>query len=126
MYFKPYNEKVWRRDLVQIPLSWLAGKLPMPTVAEIIFNNINHIKEKAFVHATFWYEKMNGSQYIADKLAEGINIHYNANIESILYTEKSGVFAAKSLKSYFCGNIQQLPTLIKGVDIDMYEKKLVV
>ena len=88
MYFKPYNEKVWRRDLVQIPLSWLAGKLPMPTVAEIIFNNINHIKEKAFVHATFWYEKMNGSQYIADKLAEGINIHYNANIESILYTEK--------------------------------------
>lgn len=125
MYFKPYNEKVWRRDLVQIPLSWLAGKLPMPTVAEIIFNNINHIKEKAFVHATFWYEKMNGSQYIADKLAEGINIHYNANIESILYTEKKwSVCGEEFEKVIFCGNIQQLPTLIKGVDIDMYEKEI--
>lgn len=77
----------------------------MPTVAEIIFNNINHIKEKAFVHATFWYEKMNGSQYIADKLAEGINIHYNANIESIFIRKKSGVFAAKSLKKLFFAEI---------------------
>ena len=53
LYFKPYNEKVWRRDLKQVPLSWLEGKLPMPTVAEMIFNNINHVKEKAFVHSSF-------------------------------------------------------------------------
>jgi protoporphyrinogen oxidase len=32
IYFQPYNEKVWRRDLKQVPLSWLEGKLPMPTV----------------------------------------------------------------------------------------------
>ncbi len=32
LYFEPYNNKVWRRDLRQIPLSWLDGKLPMPTV----------------------------------------------------------------------------------------------
>lgn len=57
LYFQPYNEKVWRRNLKLVPLSWLEGKLPMPTVEEMIFNNINHIKEKAFVHATFWYEK---------------------------------------------------------------------
>ena len=43
LYFKPYNEKVWRRDLKQVPLSWLEGKLPMPTVAEMIFNNIDRI-----------------------------------------------------------------------------------
>ena len=55
LYFKPYNEKVWRRDLKYVPLSWLEGKLPMPTVAEMIFNNINHVKEKQFVHSTFWY-----------------------------------------------------------------------
>ena len=78
----------------------------MPTVAEIIFNNINHIKEKAFVHATFWYEKMNGSQYIADKLAEGINIHYNANIESNLYTEKKwSVCGEDDLKKLFFAEI---------------------
>ena len=58
MYFQPYNEKIWRRDLKLVPLSWLEGKLPMPTVMEMIYNNINHVKERKFVHSTFWYEKM--------------------------------------------------------------------
>lgn len=53
LYFQPYNKKVWRRDLSQVPLSWLEGKLPMPTVAEMIYNNMNHVEEKSFVHATF-------------------------------------------------------------------------
>lgn len=57
MYFKPYNTKVWRRDLSTVPLKWLEGKLPMPTVEEMIFNNFNHIEEKKFVHSRFWYEK---------------------------------------------------------------------
>ena len=43
LYFRPYNEKVWRRPLSEVPLSWLEGKLPMPSVREMIFNNMNHI-----------------------------------------------------------------------------------
>lgn len=35
LYFQPYNRKIWHRELTQIPLSWLEGKLPMPTVEEI-------------------------------------------------------------------------------------------
>ena len=46
LYFKPYNEKVWRRSLAKVPLSWLEGKLPMPTVQEMIYNNINHNSHK--------------------------------------------------------------------------------
>ena len=46
LYFQPYNEKVWRRDLSKVSLSWLEGKLPMPTVNEILYNNFNHIEEK--------------------------------------------------------------------------------
>lgn len=34
IYFQPYNYKVWRKELDTIPLSWLEGKLPMPTVQE--------------------------------------------------------------------------------------------
>ena len=91
MYFQPYNEKVWRRELKQVPLSWLEGKLPMPTVAEIIFNNINHVKEKAFVHSTFWYERNNGSQFIADKLADGLDIRYNSFIDDISYIKNNWI-----------------------------------
>lgn len=125
LYFQPYNEKVWRRDLKKVPLSWLEGKLPMPTVAEMIFNNINHLKEKAFVHSSFWYEKTNGSQYIADRLAEGLDIRYNSNIAEISYIEKKWVVEGESFdKVVFCGNIKQMPTLLKGVDIESFRNEI--
>jgi protoporphyrinogen oxidase len=121
LYFQPYNEKVWRRDLKQVPLSWLEGKLPTPTVAEMIFNNINHIKEKAFVHATFWYEKKNGSQYIADKLAEGLNIVYNVDVNTI---ERAGdkwtVNGQEFDKIVYSGNIKDMEKSLKGVDISVH------
>lgn len=121
MYFQPYNEKVWRRDLKQVPLSWLEGKLPMPTVAEMIFNNINHVKEKAFVHSTFWYEKQNGSQFLADKLAEGLDIRYNSDIISIKFADgKWHVTGEKFDKVVFCGNIKDLVKMIEGVDVSSY------
>ena len=121
LYFKPYNEKVWRRSLTNVPLSWLEGKLPMPTVQEMIFNNINQVKEKSFVHSTFWYEKMNGSQYIADKLAQDIDVRYNAGIESIERVPDGWCINGEMFDAVvFCGNIKQLPSLLKGVDISQF------
>lgn len=121
IYFKPYNEKIWRRNLKNVPLSWLEGKLPMPTVSEIIYNNINHVKEKEFVHSTFWYEKENGSQYIADKLSNGLNIQYNVNVTSIKKEKDKwlvcgGIFD----KVVFCGNIKDMIKSVEGVDIHKY------
>lgn len=121
LYFKPYNEKVWRRSLTNVPLSWLEGKLPMPTVQEMIFNNINQVKEKSFVHSTFWYEKMNGSQYIADKLAQDIDVRYNAGIESVERVPDGWCINGEMFDAVvFCGNIKQLPSLLKGVDISQF------
>ena len=125
MYFQPYNEKVWRRDLKNVPLSWLEGKLPMPTVAEMIYNNINHVKEKAFVHSTFWYEKKDGSQFIANKLAEGLDIRYNSSIKNIERLDDKWVVQDESFDLVvFCGNIKDLPSMIKGVDISDYNEKI--
>lgn len=122
MYFEPYNKKVWRRNLESVPMSWMEGKLPMPTTQEMRDNNANKVEEKAFVHSTFWYEKNNGSQYIADKLAEGLNIVYNADVNQI---EKVGdkwiVLGEEYDKVIFCGNIKNLPKAIKGVDMSPYE-----
>lgn len=121
LYFKPYNEKVWRRSLTNVPLSWLEGKLPMPTVQEMIFNNINQVKEKSFVHSTFWYEKMNGSQYIADKLAQDIDVRYKAGIESVERVSDGWSINGEIFDAVvFCGNIKQLPSLLKGVDISQF------
>lgn len=114
-YFRPYNEKVWRRDLKQVPLSWLEGKLPMPTVKEMIYNNINRVKEKQFVHSTFWNERNNGSQFIANRLAEGLNIVYNSEIKSIEGSNGTYILKGQEFnKVVFCGNIKCLPAIAKG------------
>ena len=121
IYFKPYNEKIWRRNLKNVPLSWLEGKLPMPTVSEIIYNNINHVKEKEFVHSTFWYEKENGSQYIADKLSNGLNIQYNVNVTSIKKDKDKWIVCGGIFdKVVFCGNIKDMIKSVEGVDIHKY------
>lgn len=126
LYFKPYNEKVWQRELVDVPLSWLEGKLPMPTAQEMIYNNMNHIAEKSFVHSTFWYEKENGSQYIADKLAKGLNIYYNSEITSIEHNNGLWLINGNQYdKVIFCGNIKEMINLINGFEIpDSYKKEV--
>lgn len=116
LYFQPYNEKVWRRDLKKVPLSWLEGKLPMPTVDEMIYNNINHIEEKAFVHSTFWYEKEGGSQLIANRLADGLDIQYNSDIDCIRRINEKWIVADEEFdKVVFCGNIKDLPCMLNEV-----------
>lgn len=123
LYFSPYNQKVWRSPLNRIPLSWLEGKLPMPSVEEILYNNMNHVEEKNFVHSTFWYPKNGGSQFFADRLAEGLNIRYNYTINEIVYCKEECLWKVDS-EFYddivFCGNIKQLPSLIRGVDLNVY------
>lgn len=125
LYFEPYNKKVWRRDLSSVPMSWMEGKLPMPTTQEMRNNNANKVKEKAFVHASFWYEKMNGSQYIADRLAEGLNIKYNSCITSIEKKDEKWVVCGEHFdKVVFCGNIKEMAKMIKGIDISEYSKRI--
>ena len=125
LYFEPYNKKVWRRSLADVPIDWLAGKLPMPTVEEIIYNNFNRVAEKQFVHSTFFYEKQNGSQLIADRLSEGVDIRCNASIEKIARAgDMWNVNGEAFDEVIYCGNIKDIPSVVKGVDIDAYAKPI--
>lgn len=112
IYFKPYNFKVWRRDLSKVPLSWLEGKLPMPTVEEMFFNNMNHVEERKFVHSSFFYPKKGGSQFLANRLAEGLEIKYNSPVTHIEKNQgKLYVNDEECDKIVFCGNIKTLPKI---------------
>ncbi len=126
LYFQPYNYKVWRRNLTQIPLSWLEGKLPMPTVSEMIYNNINHIEERSFVHSSFYYPLKDGSQFLANRLAKGLLIKYNTPVHNIEQIGKRWRVNNETFdKVIFCGNIKQLPALLKGqIGINTYQKAI--
>lgn len=114
LYFRPYNEKVWRRDLSKVPMSWLEGKLPMPTVEEMLYNNIKQVEEKQFVHSRFYYAKQDGSQFLVNRLSEGLNILCNHAIKS-LEQQSDGRWKVDGElfdKVVFCGNIKCLPSIL--------------
>lgn len=117
LYFKPYNQKIWRRSLREVPLSWLEGKLPMPSVEDMLLHNMYHIEERKFVHSSFFYPRKKGSQFIVDTLAKGLNIKYNSKVEMIRQTtagwEVNGIPCDCVV---FCGNVKQLPSLMKGIE----------
>ena len=126
MYFLPYNEKVWRKDLAKVPISWLEGKLPMPTFEDIIYNNFNHVEEMNMVHSSFWYAKKDGSQFLANRLAENLNMVYNFPITKIEKSDNKWTVGGDLFdKVIFCGNIKDFPAMVSGsVDISEYEKQI--
>ena len=125
-YFQPYNEKIWKRDLTTVPLSWLEGKLPMPTLKEILYNNFIHLEEKNFVHSTFFYPRYGGSQFFANKLAEELDIRYNTQVVSL--EKGNGCWLVNNDcfdQVIFCGNIKDLPVLLNiVVDISSFESMI--
>ena len=125
-YFRPYNEKVWRRNLEDIPLSWLEGKLPMPTVENILYNNICRVNERAMVHSTFYYARQKGSQFIADRLADGLDIAFNSEVREIVRKGSGWLVDGREYDAVaFCGNVKDLPTLLGGsIDLSEYAQAI--
>lgn len=119
-YFAPYNRKIWRRSLKNVPLGWLEGKLPMPKVKEILAANIGQEKEMRMVHSTFHYPREGGSQFIADSLSEGLDIRYNTPIEKLQRNEKKWYLENEEFDCViFCGNIKDLPAMLNDAGIDI-------
>jgi len=126
IYFKPYNEKIWNRDLSKIPFSWLEGKMPMPTVEDILFNNIYREKDKKMVHSVFFYPKKNGSQFLADRLAENIDIECDVVINKIIRINNKWVINDKYIYDIvvFTGNIKELPAILVEQNLAAFKDEI--
>jgi len=100
--------------------------LPMPTVEEILLSNIKRVEEKSFVHSSFFYPQQDGSQFIADRLAKGLNIKYNTRVNSVKRVESKWLVNGLEVdKVIFCGNIKQIPKLLSNqIDISAFIKPI--
>ncbi len=122
LYFAPYNQKIWQRSLKDVPISWLEGKLPMPTVEEILLANFNHEEEQKMVHSSFYASKKLGSQQIVDTLAEGLNIQCGRAIDSIIRENGSWIIEGEVFERViFCANSKFLPDIVRGMDAEDLE-----
>lgn len=125
LYFKPYNQKIWRTDLSTVSMQWLEGKLPMPDLQEIMQSNIIREEEGNMVHSSFYYPKEGGSQFIVDRLKKGLDIRTGSEVTDI---EEKGdkliVQGGQFDKLIYCGDIRQFPAYGKdimnkgGVDVE--------
>jgi len=115
LYFRPYNEKIWQMNLEKMPLEWLDGKLPMPDTLDILMSNIYRLTEDKMVHASFYYPKHGGSQFIIDRLSTDINIIKNYDITNIGRDKKTGSWIVDETTYdilVFTGDIRTLRSLL--------------
>jgi protoporphyrinogen oxidase len=120
IYFRPYNQKIWRTDLDEISLEWLDGKLPMPDYLEIITKNITREGEKEMVHSSFYYPVSGGSQFLANRLAENLEIRYGTRVEQIKADEdKVEVEGSKYDGMIYTGDIRLLYKLLDVKDDEL-------
>ncbi|TDO19016.1 protoporphyrinogen/coproporphyrinogen oxidase [Pedobacter duraquae] len=123
LYFGPYNSKIWNTDISKVPLEWLDGKLPMPEIKEVILSNIYKKEESTMVHATFFYPKRDGSQFIVNRLAEGLNIRTSYQVSEINWVDGKLVIN-NSLDAdilIYCGDVRMLSSIIKIEDVALHE-----
>lgn len=129
-YFKPYNRKIWQTDLSTVAMEWLEGKLPMPNIQDIFESNILREEEDNMVHSTFYYPKENGSQFIVDRLKQGLDITTDAEVTEITKNgEQLQLPSGESFnKMIYCGDVRKLPKFCKdilseaGVDVSAIEQ----
>lgn len=126
LYFKPYNDKVWRRNLKEIPLNWLEGKLPMPTPQEMREANEKHLEENNFVHSSFYYPKKGGSQFIIDSLQSGTDIRCGVDVLGLARTidGKWNICGETYDAVIYCGNIKLVHSVFPSIDFGSVSSKI--
>jgi|688.fasta_scaffold218367_1 protoporphyrinogen oxidase len=85
LYFKPYNEKIWKYDVSQLSMSW-ADRIPKPSKSELLRGAIVSETE-GYVHQLFYqYPKFGGYDALGKSwgLRVGADrIRLNSEIKSI-------------------------------------------
>ncbi|MGI4750526.1 MAG: protoporphyrinogen/coproporphyrinogen oxidase [Janthinobacterium lividum] len=124
LYFGPYNSKIWHTDISKVPLEWLDGKLPMPQIKEVIISNIVKKEESTMVHASFYYPKVDGSQFIVNRLSENQNIQLSFTVSNISVDPSGGLLSINKGSIItdlivYCGDVRQLHNIIQIEDLKL-------
>jgi len=88
-YMIPYNKKIWKYPLDKINIDWVAGRVPSPSVEEMIRGAKVKIKKDYGPNAYFLYPRIGGIGAIPSALAKRIKeISLNSEVVEIKSKEK--------------------------------------
>lgn len=123
LYFQPYNKKIWDTDLSQVSLEWLEGKLPMPNIEDILLSNIIKEEEQGMVHSSFFYPVEGGSQFIANRLSENLNIVKGEGVISIAIKDGQTIVNGSEVfkRVVYTGDIRKLSSIFYTDEAELSE-----
>lgn len=82
-YLKPYNEKIWKRNLEEISLDWVGGRVPNPPVDDILRSAVG-IETEGYTHQLrFFYPLKGGIETLAKSLAEKVDVRVSEAVRKI-------------------------------------------
>ena len=91
MYFKPYNEKVWKVSLKDLSLDW-TERIPFPKKSDFIFGLLFKKSSEGYLHQLFYnYPKYGGYQAIMNAWVQKLKpnaLNLKEEVRKINLTEK--------------------------------------
>lgn len=118
-YMLPYNSKIWSFDLEQMSTDWVKGKMPIPTIRQLITSVVkSDASESLMPHSAYYYPNNGGIRNFIGAIADNLTgIRCGMPIESL---ERDGsTFVINGSDRYdLVINTAPLPELV-GVIRDM-------
>jgi UDP-galactopyranose mutase len=81
-YMAPYNQKIWKYPLEEMNIDWVAGRVPAPSVDEMIKGARSKVEHEYGPNAYFLYPRLGGIGSIAkafEKRIEQVSFYSNVN-----------------------------------------------
>ena len=84
-YMIPYNRKIWSYPLEQMSTGWIRGKIPLPSIREVVTAILTKdSKERKMPHSTFYYPLEGGIQTMIDAIAQDLmDIRSSTSVEAV-------------------------------------------
>ncbi len=83
-YMVPYNEKIWKYPLEKMSPEWVAGRVPAPSIEEMVKGAQGKVEREYGPNAYFLYPRVGGIGAIPNALAKRVgNITLESNVSEI-------------------------------------------
>ena len=117
LYFKPYNEKIWKVPLEKLSMSW-SERIPNPPIADVLKGALG-VRTEGYLHQLNYQYPLNGGfQALADGWFARVkdSVELGIEIEGIIIKDEKVVLQTKnSIKTHdwiiYTGYLDQLPDI---------------
>lgn len=72
-YLEPYNKKLWKYDLEDISVDWVAGRVPTPSVEEVIEGAFRRVDRPFGGNSVFFYPRRGGMGALPKALSRKVS-----------------------------------------------------